>query len=213
MFNNAPFRPPQLTRAGHHTGMNINNTAASRVTLAQSQATLNSVAVGTANALGRLRNGDVVQFDTNDHEKVAGGTVNALITTSVPGNSGYVVSTPTSGILAPLAVVADVPPDVVNEAHPNATAANLRKRGGPVQLVTSGFAYIRVRANCVKGATLLSGEVGASYLIACTATTVAHLLARLGANSAPFALAMETIDHSATVNGGLVYCQIVQPPI
>jgi hypothetical protein len=210
MFNQAPNKQPNVIRAAAFTGLNINNTASSRTTMAQAQATINSVTVGTANALGLLRQGDVLQFDTNDHDSLGAGTLNA---TTPRGNSGYVVSIPTASIRSGLCVVADAPAAAINDFHPTGyTTANFRRRGGNVQVITSGFAYIRVKANCVKGSTRLClATAGATYLEAWTAGTVDQANDQIGANSKPFAVAMETIDTSAVVNGGLVLCQILVP--
>lgn len=213
MFNHAPKKQPSVIRAAAFTGLTINNTAASRTTMAQAQATINSVTVGTANALGLLRQGDVLQFDTNDQDLLGAGTLAAPLTAGTPGNSGFVVAVPTASIRTGLCVVADVPPAPINDFHPTGyLSTNFRRRGGNVSVITSGFAYIRVKANCVKGSTRLClVTAGATYLEAWTAGTVDQSNDQIGANSQVFAVAMETIDTSAVVNGGLVLCQIKAP--
>ena len=188
MFNAPPGGCPQDAGTGMYTGCGSNATATSR-TIADHD----------------LRVGDVLQFDTYDHDGLGG------LASSNIGN-GFILAIPTSGHLGGLAIVAGDVDDSFNEIGDVAATAKRAAncpRGGLVTIKTTGRCVrAMAKGDITKGDALCLKTTHKTYLEPKTIGTVTQEKVMVGAATAKqIAIALETANVVAT-NGALMWVQL-----
>jgi hypothetical protein len=132
-----------------------------------------------------LRRGDVLQLDPFDHDNCKG------LTPADNNGLGFVAAVPTATFSTPIGVVAIEPDANVNDIQNTGTGL---RRGGFINITTKGRVQARVTGTVTKGVTRLTVNAGEVVMRPGNASTVAHLLLRVGSSqqSAPLAVADQT---------------------
>lgn len=166
-------------RSVFHTGYDINATDGSRTAITAAKA----IVVG-----------QVVQWDSNNHEGV----------TEHP-----VVGEHTSGAKGMFAIVESLTGDPVNSLRPGSASA---LKGGIINVTTKGecLALVKASSNLAAGDLVSPWSSGTGFnpkwLINNASTTVAHLKTRTGADGAnqPFAEMLEACTTAETSGGAVL---------